>query len=337
MNALQRHPIAGGQDRRSFFSTLGGVLGGGSLLGFTPRGASGAPAGSRPAGVAVRYGRVDVNGTGIFCREAGPEGAPVILLLHGFPSSSHMSRDLIPRLADRFHVVAPDYPGFGNSDCPPAGEFTYTFDHLSRVMERFLVLRGLSRFTMYVQDYGGPVGRRIAARHPDWIEALVVQNANFYEEGLKPVVHEQLGGLWRARTPETEAPAREFLKREGTIFQYTAGARAPERMNPDAWNMDQWGLDRPGNAAIQLDLLANYHTNLARYPEWQQYLRRHQPPTLVVWGTGDPVFGVENVRGLERDLTDIETFLLDTGHFALEEDVEFIAARMREFLERRLG
>ncbi len=273
-----------------------------------------------------------VDGLSIFHREAGREGAPTVLLLHGFPSSSHMFRELIPRLADRFHVVAPDYPGFGNSDCPAPGAFSYTFENLSRVMERFLVERGISDFSMYVQDYGAPVGMRIAVRRPEWIRSLVIQNANLYLEGLRPIVHEQLGPLWRSRTPETEAPAREMLRPEGTRFQYTAGARAPDQMNPDAWNMDQWGLDRPGNAEIQLELLADYHTNLARYPEWQRYLRRHQPRTLVVWGVGDPVFGTENVSGLQRDLENPEVHLLDTGHFALEEEAEFIAARMNDFL-----
>ena len=283
------------------------------------------------------YHTTDVNGLRIFHREAGPKDAPTILLLHGFPSSSHMFRELIPLLSDEFRLVAPDYPGFGNSDAPPVDEFNYTFDHLADVVEAFVQQHGLTRFSVYMQDYGGPVGMRLATRHPDWIEALIIQNANLYEEGVQPMFRELLGPLWENRTGATEAPVLKLFEREGTMFQYHTGARAPEQMNPDAWNMDQRGLDRPGNAQIQLDLQANYHTNLGQYPAWRAYLREHQPPALAVWGKGDPLFGVGGAKRLQEDLNDVEVHLLDTGHFALEEDAEFIADKIRTFLDARLG
>lgn len=278
------------------------------------------------------YKTVEVDGLELFYREAGEEGAPTIVLLHGFPSSSHMFRDLIPKLSDRFRVIAPDYPGFGNSSCPTVDEFEYTFDHLADVVETFLSQIGVTRFSVYMQDYGGPVGFRIATRHPDWIESLVIQNANAYREGITQTFDGLLRPLWESRTGATEAPVLKLFEREGTMFQYQHGARAPEKMNPDAWNMDQWGLDRPGNFAIQLDLQANYHTNLEQYPRWHAYLKEHQPPTLVVWGQNDPLFGVEGVKCLERDLENIEVHLFDTGHFALEEEAEAIAGHIRRFV-----
>jgi pimeloyl-ACP methyl ester carboxylesterase len=281
------------------------------------------------------YHTATVDGLKLFYREAGPPDAPIVVLLHGFPASSHMFRDLIPRLSDRFHLVAPDYPGFGNSDCPPADRFDYSFDHLAAVVEKFLSQLGLVKFSVYMQDYGGPVGFRIAAKHPDWITALIIQHANVYREGIQPLVYQQLRPLWEGRTAATEASVLKMFERDSTMVQYRHGARAPERMNPDAWNMDQYGLDRPGNSAIQLDLLANYHTNLDRYPEWQAYLKQHQPPALVVWGKNDPFFGTANADLLGRDLTDVEVHMLETGHFALEEDCEVIAGHIRRFLEAR--
>ncbi|MFP2927669.1 alpha/beta fold hydrolase [Pyxidicoccus sp. 3LG] len=299
------------------------------------------PAPSGPAKVAkdprrVRYGTVEVDGLRIFYREAGNPSAPTLLLLHGFPSSSHMFRDLMPLLADRFHLVAPDYPGFGNSDAPPPDTFQYDFDHLTDVVEKFVQKKGLTRFALYMQDYGGPVGFRLATRHPDWISGLVIQNANAYVEGLTPVTDQTLRPLWEKRNSATEAPARKMLEREGTLFQYHAGARNPAAMNPDAWNMDQQGLDRPGNAAIQVELLANYHTNLARYPEWHAYFRQHQPPTLVVWGKGDPIFGVPGAHAYKKDLKNLEVHLLDTGHFALEEEAPAIAEHIAAFMSAKV-
>jgi len=279
---------------------------------------------------------INVDGLNIFYREAGSQDHPSMLLLHGFPSSSHMYRDLIAALSNRFHLVAPDYPGFGNSDCPPVDKFDYTFDHLSEVVEHFLQALNLRPFSMYMQDYGGPVGFRIATRHPEWIQALIIQNANAYEEGITETFENLLRPLWEDRKGVTELPVLNLFKLDGTVFQYTHGARQPENMNPDAWNMDQYFLDRPGNDLIQLELQANYHTNLKRYPEWHSYFHQHQPPTLVVWGKNDPLFGPEGATAYQRDLKNIEVHMLDTGHFALEEDRDVIAAYIRSFMDKNL-
>lgn len=280
------------------------------------------------------YGTLEQDGLNLFYREAGPKEAPTILLLHGFPSSSHMFRDLMPLLADDFHLIAPDYPGFGYSSAPPVTEFAYTFDGLADVIERFVQGLKLESFSLYMQDYGGPVGFRLAARHPEWVEALIIQNANAYEEGFTDISRNLLEPL--NRTGATEQPVLDLSKLEGTKFQYQHGARDPNGMNPDAWTHDQYGLDRPGNKLIQLDLQANYHTNLAQYDRWHAYLREHQPPALVVWGEGDPIFGVEGAHAYERDLKDIEVHLLNTGHFALEEDAEVIAEHIQRFLKAKL-
>lgn len=283
----------------------------------------------------VSYRTMTLDGLSIFYREAGNPDAPTILLLHGFPSSSHMFRDLIPALADSFHLIAPDYPGFGNSDMPSLAEFSYTFDHLTDVIERFMHKKHPHRFALYAQDFGGPVGFRLATRHPEWITALIVQNANAYQVGISTKLRELLQPWWDHRTPATEAPVLELFRRPSTLFQYQTGARDPAAMNPDAWNMDQYGLDRPGNLEIQVELHHNYVTNLARYPEWQAYFEKHQPPTLVVWGKGDPVFTVEGAEAYRTHLKDIEVHLLDTGHFALEEDHAVIAAHIRRFFADR--
>lgn len=280
------------------------------------------------------YGTLENDGLNLFYREAGPKEAPTILLLHGFPSSSHMFRDLMPLLADDFHLIAPDYPGFGYSSAPPVTEFAYTFDGLADVIERFVQGLELDSFSLYMQDYGGPVGFRLAARHPEWVEALIIQNANAYEEGFTDISRNLLEPL--NRTGATEQPVLDLSKLEGTKFQYQHGARDPNGMNPDAWTHDQYGLDRPGNKLIQLDLQANYHTNLAQYDRWHAYLREHQPPTLVVWGEGDPIFGVEGAHAYKRDLKDIEVHLLNTGHFALEEDAAVIAKHIQRFLKAKL-
>lgn len=275
------------------------------------------------------------DGLTLFYREAGQKDAPTLLLLHGFPSSSHMFRDLISLLENDFHVIAPDYPGFGYSDCPPVDEFAYTFDHLSEVVERFVEELGLKKFSLYLQDYGGPVGFRLASRRPERVEALIVQNANAYEEGVTNAFRDLLEPLWKDRTGSAEKPVLDLLEPEGTRLQYQNGARDPQAMNPDAWTHDQYGLDRPGNRLIQLDLLANYHTNLAQYDTWHAYFREHQPPTLLVWGEGDPLFAVEGAKAYERDLKDVEVHLLNTGHFALEEDAKVIAAHITRFLTTR--
>lgn len=283
----------------------------------------------------TKYRTVEVDGLEIFYREAGPAGAPTVLLLHGFPSSSHMFRNLIPALSDRFHLVAPDYPGFGQSSMPAPAAFDYSFDRLADVVERFTERLGLARYALYVQDYGAPVGYRLAVRHPERVLALVVQNGNAYEEGLR-AFWDPLRAYWR----DPDGPARATLARslelEATRWQYTNGARRPELVSPDAWLVDQALLDRPGNKEIQLRLFLSYASNPPLYPRWQEYFRRWRPPTLVVWGKNDVIFPAEGALPYRRDLPDAEVHLLDTGHFALEEEGDTIARLMRRFLGARL-
>lgn len=278
------------------------------------------------------YRHTEVRGLDVFYREAGPAGAPTIVLLHGFPSSSHMFRELIPRLAEHFHVIAPDMIGFGHSAQPTPREFQYTFDNLAAVTEQLLFERlKLKTFSIYVQDYGAPVGYRIASKHPEAIEGLIVQNGNAYTEGLS-AAWEPLRALWSHRSAETEQAVRAFLSAESTKFQYTHGAKDVTRINPDAYTMDQFFLDRPGNDAVQLELFYNYASNVALYPEWQSYFRKHQPPTLIVWGINDPFFTVEGAKAFQRDLPKAELHLLDTGHFALEEENKSIAQHIVRFI-----
>jgi pimeloyl-ACP methyl ester carboxylesterase len=272
-----------------------------------------------------------VHGLKIFYREAGPKASPTIVLLHGFPSSSHMFRDLIPQLAGKFHVIAPDYPGFGYSDAPDAGKFDYTFDNLAAHMEELLFgVLGLKKFTIYVQDYGAPVGYRIASKHPDAIEGIVVQNGNAYVEGIG-AAFDPMKPFWTNRNQETEKPVRDLLKKETTIFQYTHGTKVNSRISPDSYTMDQLFLDRPGNDAVQLNLLHNYQSNLALYDGWHDFFRSKQPKTLIVWGKNDPFFTVEGAQAYLRDIPKAELHLLDTGHFALEDSSELIAQQIINF------
>jgi pimeloyl-ACP methyl ester carboxylesterase len=289
---------------------------------------------STPAGQ-VLHRTVKVKGLDIFYREAGPKDAPVILLLHGFPTSSHMFRNLIPALADRYHVVAPDYPGFGNSSAPPVGEFEYTFDNLARVIDAFTQEVGLTRYALYVQDYGAPVGYRLATKHPERVTALIVQNGNAYVEGIANDFWVPVKAYWKDRTEANAAPLRKFVTLEATKWQYLNGVRNPEAISPDNWNVDQPLLDRPGNAEIQLALLHSYGSNPPLYPEWQAYFRKHQPPALIVWGKNDAIFPAAGAHPYRRDLKDVDFHLLDTGHFALEEDGPTIAKLIREFLAKR--
>ena len=278
------------------------------------------------------YHHVNVEGRELFYREAGSANSPTIVLLHGFPSSSHMFRDLIPGLADKFHVIAPDYVGFGYSDAPSATEFEYTFDNLAAHVEELLFENlGLQKFSIYVQDYGAPVGYRIATKHPDAIESIVVQNGNAYAEGIGSGF-DAMKPFWANRNAETEKPVRELLKKETTIFQYTHGVKDPERISPDGYALDQLFLDRPGNDAIQLDLLYNYQSNLEQYDHWHEYFRKSQPRMLIVWGKNDPFFTVEGARAYQRDLPHAELHFIDTGHFALEDSSAFIAEHIRGFL-----
>jgi pimeloyl-ACP methyl ester carboxylesterase len=279
----------------------------------------------------ITYRTLTVDGLNVFYREAGPVDVPTIVLLHAFPSSSHMFRELIPALAETFHLVAPDYPGFGYSASPSVEEFDYRFDHLADVVEHFLQALGLQRFSLYVMAYGAHIGFRLATKHPEWIQALIVQNGNAYEEGLS-AAFEPLKPFWAERNATTEAAARALLQRDTTIFQYTHGVRHPEMISPDAWTMDQALLDRPGNDLIQLALLHDFPSNLRCYPEWHAYFRQYQPPTLIVWGQNDPFFGPEGASAYQRDLNTIEVHLLDTGHFALEEDWDVIAQHIKRFV-----
>ena len=274
------------------------------------------------------YQHADVRGLKMFYREAGSKTSPTIVLLHGFPSSSHMFRDLIPQLAGKFHVIAPDYIGFGYSDAPDTKKFEYTFDNLAACVEELLFgSLGLKKFSIYVQDYGAPVGYRIAAKHPDAIEGIVVQNGNAYAEGIGPGF-DAMKPFWAKRTAETEKPVRELLTKQTTIFQYTHGVKDVSRISPDSYTVDQLFLDRPGNDAIQLNLFHNYQSNLTHYDEWQQFFRNKQPKTLIVWGKNDPFFTVEGAKAYLRDIPKAELHLLDTGHFALEDSSEFIAQQI---------
>jgi pimeloyl-ACP methyl ester carboxylesterase len=278
------------------------------------------------------YHTVRVDGLDIFYREAGLPTNPTILLLHGFPTSSHMFRNLIPALADRFHLVAPDYPGFGNSSMPTVNEFDYTFDRLAEVMDEFTQAIGLDKYSLYLMDYGAPIGFRLATKHPERVEALIVQNGNAYEEGLQSDFWTPLKAYWIDASAENAEQLKSALTLDLTKWQYTQGARNPQAISPDNWNMDVPLLARPGNSDIQLALFYSYGSNPPLYPQWQEYLRTHQPPTLVVWGKNDPIFPAEGAHPYQRDLNTIEFHLLDTGHFALEEDGTEIADYIRHFL-----
>ena len=278
----------------------------------------------------VRFLRQDVDGIGIFYREAGSPTAPAILLLHGFPSSSHMFRNLIPLLAPHLHVVAPDLPGFGFSDAPDSTRFTYTFDRLTDVIERFTEAIGLTRYAMYIFDYGAPVGLRLALRHPDRITAIVSQNGNAYEEGLSQGWN-PIRQYWIHPTAENRNALRTFLSPDSTKWQYIQGADET-RIAPESYALDGALLGRPGNADVQLDLFFDYSNNIKLYPRFQQYFRDHRPPTLAVWGTGDPFFVPAGAHAFRRDNPDARVMFFETGHFALETHSEDIGATVLEFL-----
>jgi len=283
----------------------------------------------------THYHTATVNDLDIFYREAGDATKPTVLLLHGFPSSSHMYRELVPALASDYHVIAPDYPGFGQSSAPDAAEFTYTFDHLAEIMETFLLQIGCTRFALFMQDYGSPVGFRIASKNPEWISALIVQNANAFIEGINMEAFAPMQPFWADWTPETETPVRGMIAAGTTKFQYTHGVRDLSAISPDAWLHDQPLLDRPGNDRIQLSLLHDYQNNVPLYAKWQAYLRKHQPPTLITWGKNDPFFTEAGARAYLTDLPNAELHLLDTGHFALEEDGPVIAELILNFLSKK--
>ena len=279
----------------------------------------------------IGYKTADVDGLTVFYREAGPADAPTLLLLHGFPSASHMFRDLIPLLADDFHLVAPDLPGFGKSAMPAPAEFEYTFDHLAEVIDRFTEVIGLDRFAIYVFDYGAPVGFRIAARHPDRITAIISQNGNAYEEGLSDSWG-PLQAYWKDPSPANREAVRTMLQPETTIWQYTHGVTDLTRVSPDGYGLDNYYLARPGADEVQLDLMLDYASNIELYPAFHEYFRASRPPLLAVWGSNDPFFTPPGAEAFKRDIPEADVRFVPTGHFALETHAEEIAKAIIDFL-----
>jgi pimeloyl-ACP methyl ester carboxylesterase len=277
---------------------------------------------------AIKYRTADVDGFKIFYREAGEAGAPKLLLLHGFPSAGHMFRDLIPHLADRFHIIAPDLPGFGNSDMPGRG---YTFDRIAEKIVRFTELVGFDRYAVYVFDYGAPTGFRLAVRHPDRITAIISQNGNAYEEGLSEG-WTPIRAYWQDASPANREALRAFLKPETTAWQYTHGVPDATKVSPDGFSLDNYYLARPGADEVQLDLFGDYKSNVALYPAFQSYFRNHKPPFLAVWGKNDPFFLPPGAEAFKRDIPAAVVRFFDTGHFALETHATEIAAAIRDFL-----
>jgi pimeloyl-ACP methyl ester carboxylesterase len=279
----------------------------------------------------VSFRKVDIDGLKIFYREAGSKDAPAILLLHGFPSASHMFRDLIPKLADRFHVIAPDLPGFGQSDMPDRGAFTYTFDNIARVIERLTEVVGLDRYTIYVFDYGAPTGFRLATWHPERVNAIISQNGNAYAEGLsdgwKPI-----RTYWEDPSPANRNALRAFLAPDTTVWQYTHGVTDATAVSPDGYSLDNFYLARPGANDAQLDLFGDYKSNVALYPAFQQYFRTYKPRFLAAWGKNDPFFLPAGAEAFKRDLPEAVVRFFDTGHFALETHASEIATAIRDFL-----
>jgi pimeloyl-ACP methyl ester carboxylesterase len=281
----------------------------------------------------VTFRKVDVDGFNVFYREAGPRDAPAILLLHGFPSAGHMFRDFIPMLADRFRVVAPDLPGFGQSDMPERGSFSYTFDNIARVIDRFTEIVGLNRFAIYVFDYGAPTGFRLATWHPERVAAIISQNGNAYEEGLSDGWN-PIRAYWEDPSQVNRDALRAFLTPETTVWQYTHGVADTTMVSPDGYSLDNFYLARPGADEVQLDLFGNYKSNVALYPAFQAYFRTHKPPLLAAWGRNDPFFLPAGAEAFKLDIPDAVVRFFDTGHFALETHAGEIAATIRDFLAR---
>jgi pimeloyl-ACP methyl ester carboxylesterase len=281
----------------------------------------------------INYRTVTVDGLDVFYREAGPSEAPNLLLLHGFPTASHMFRDLIPRLCDRFHIVAPDLPGFGRTAMPSRDKFTYTFDNIARVIGRFTEVVGLNQFAIYVFDYGAPTGLRIALSHPERITAIISQNGNAYEEGLS-AGWDPIRAYWQEPSAANRGALRAFLKPETTIWQYTHGVPDASTISPDGYSLDEFYLTRPGADEVQLDLFRDYASNVALYPAFQDYFRKQRPRFLAVWGENDPFFLPAGAKAFQRDIPDAEIHFFNTGHFALETHAEPIATAIRAFLSK---
>jgi len=280
----------------------------------------------------VHFKTAKVDGLDIAYREAGPANAPTLLLLHGFPTSSHMFRDLIPALADKFHIVAPDLPGFGRSSMPSRTEFAYTFDHLADVISRFTEVVGLKKFGIYIFDYGSPVGLRIAVKHPERISAIISQNGNAYVEGLSDGWN-PIRSYWKDPSDANRDALRGFLSPETTYWQYTHGTTDPTLVSPDGYSLDDFYMARPGAHEVQLDLLLDYASNVAMYPDFHAYFKKHQPPVLAVWGKNDPFFLPPGAEAFKRDVPGARVEFFDTGHFALETHHGEIAKVIRDFLE----
>ncbi|WP_271899213.1 alpha/beta fold hydrolase [Candidatus Phyllobacterium onerii] len=284
----------------------------------------------------VHHRTVAIDGVNIFYREAGAENAPTILLLHGFPTSSHMFRNLIPVLADTYHVIAPDYPGYGQSDAPDHKSFAYTFDRCAGLIEGLLRKLDIKRFTMYLMDYGAPVGWRLALADPNRVSALIIQNGNAYDEGLKEF-WDPIKKYWDDGLEASRNALKSLLSLETTKFQYTDGVSDKSRISPDNWTHDQPLLNRPGNSDVQLDMLYDYRTNLPLYPRVQEWFRHSQPPTLIVWGKNDFIFPADGAHPYKRDLSNLEFHLIDTGHFVLEDKADEVVPIIRDFLRRKVA
>ncbi|WP_144140926.1 alpha/beta fold hydrolase [Paraburkholderia sp. BCC1884] len=284
----------------------------------------------------VHHKTAKVDGVDVFYREAGPANAPVVLLLHGFPTSSHMFRNLIPLLADKYRVIAPDYPGFGQSDAPDHTKFEYGFGHYADIVDDLLGQLGADRYTMYVMDYGAPVGYRLALKHPERVTGFIVQNGNAYEEGLREF-WDPIKTYWADHSQKNREALYVLVKPETTKFQYTDGVSDLTRISPDNWVHDQALLDRPGNRDIQMDLFRDYGTNVPLYPQFQAFFRERKPPTIIVWGKNDVIFPEAGAHPYVRDLPDAEVHILNTGHFALEDKLDEMVPLIRSFLDRTIG
>jgi pimeloyl-ACP methyl ester carboxylesterase len=287
-------------------------------------------------GTIMRHKTIQIDGVNIFYRESGVSQTPKLVLLHGFPSSSHQYRNLMSVLAERFHVVAPDYPGFGNSDMPDPAKFSYTFDNTALFIEKFLSNVGFTRLGLYVQDYGGPVGFRIIERHPEWLEWLIIQNTNAYEIGFTPAWDELRSNYWKTRSPESEKAISAFLESETVKVVYTTGHPVPELISPDNWNMDNYFMARPNARRVQLDFFYDYRTNVKLYTNWQAFLRYHQPKTIIFWGQGDIFFTPAGGEAYLKDLPEAEMHRLQSGHFAIEDHLSLISEKMKDFYEKKV-